>query len=180
MGIDLPRHPVVRGHPIHAILSDLPVTLIPLALATELAGVLGSRGRRRRRRRANVSDAVTRLALIAAGTAGIAGWIDWLTIPREHAAQRPATLHGLINSAGVLALLGAASRPRLRLPLLGGAAAGVAVAGWIGGDLVFHHGWRVRPAEEAEMVAAKVGQDPFEQARREIERFEREKTFLHG
>ena len=34
--MDLPKHPVVHGHPIHAILSDGPVVLIPVAIAAEL------------------------------------------------------------------------------------------------------------------------------------------------
>ena len=33
--VDLPKHPVVDGHPIHAILSDGPVVLIPLAIVAE-------------------------------------------------------------------------------------------------------------------------------------------------
>ena len=33
--MDLPKHPVVHGHPIHAILSDGPVVLIPLAIVAE-------------------------------------------------------------------------------------------------------------------------------------------------
>ena len=31
------RHPVVRGHPLHAIFTDAPITLIPLALAASVA-----------------------------------------------------------------------------------------------------------------------------------------------
>jgi hypothetical protein len=33
--MDLPWHPVVHGHPVHAILSDGPAVLIPVALACE-------------------------------------------------------------------------------------------------------------------------------------------------
>jgi hypothetical protein len=71
---------------------------------------------------------------------------------------------------------------RRRLRLLGAATAVIAVGAWIGGDLVFRHGWRVRPAEEAEIVEARL-RDPataaaFETARREVGDFERQRTFL--
>lgn len=33
--MDLPKHPVVHGHPLHAILSDGPAVLIPVAVAIE-------------------------------------------------------------------------------------------------------------------------------------------------
>src|SRR5437867_6438851 len=91
--IDLPRHPVVHGHPIHAILSDGPAVLIPVALATEA-------WRRRRNDTATqlLSGVATRLATAAAAAAGVVGWIDWLTIPGEHPARTPATIHGVINT----------------------------------------------------------------------------------
>lgn len=175
--LDLPRHPVVHGHPIHAMLSDLPAAFIPAAFLAELSRRL-SAGRDCR----HLSDAATTAALASAAAAGLTGWIDWLTMPTEHPAQKPATLHGLINTAGLLALIGAATLPRRRLPFLGFATLAVMVAGWIGGELVFHYGWRVRPAEEAEIAEkelAEAGIDrPFERARKEVSEFERRKTFL--
>ena len=175
--LDLPRHPVVHGHPIHAMLSDLPAALIPAAFLAELSRRLFD-GRDRR----YLSDATTAAALASAAAAALAGWIDWLTMPTEHPAQRPATLHGLVNTAGLLALVGAATRPRRRLPFLGFATLAVMVGGWIGGELVFHYGWRVRPAEEAEIVEKELteaGIDrPFARARKEVADFERRRTFL--
>jgi hypothetical protein len=103
-------------------------------------------------------------------------------MPTEHPAQKPATLHGLINTAGLLALAGAVAWPRRRLPFLMLATAAVMVAGWIGGDLVFHYGWRVRPAEEAEIAEQSLAQagmeKHFERARKEVSDFEHRKTFL--
>jgi len=53
---------------------------------------------------------------------------------------------------------------------------------WIGGDLVFRHGWRVRPAEEAEIVEERLqdaaGVAAFAAARRAVDDFERDRTFL--
>ena len=91
-------------------------------------------------------------------------------------------MHGLINSAGIIAVLAASGSRRLRLPLLTAATIGTLVAAWLGGDLVFRHGWRVRVAEEAELVEQTLddaaGRQAFADARREVADFERRKTFL--
>ena len=174
--MDLPKHPVVHGHPVHAILSDGPAVLVPIALAVELQDLA------RRNGGSPLSDAACAAAAAAAASAGVVGWIDWLTIPSDHPARTPATLHGLINSAGIVAVLVAAGSRRLRLPLLAAATAGTLVAAWLGGDLVFRFGWRVRPAEEAEIVEKNLdnleGHKAFADARREVADFERRRTFL--
>jgi uncharacterized membrane protein len=159
------------------MLSDLPVALIPAAFLVELL-LRDLTGRDARR----LSDAATAAALASATATALTGWIDWLTIPTEHPGEKPATLHGLVNTAGLLSLVGAATLPRRRLPFLGVAAFAVTVGGWIGGELVFHHGWRVRPAEEAEIVEKELteaGVDRFfDRARKEVSNFEHRKTFF--
>ena len=173
--MDLPKHPVVHGHPIHAILSDGPVILIPLAFAAELADRARNAGGLR------LGHVLTAGAAATASSAAIVGWIDWLTIPPEHPARRPATIHGLINTAAVLAVVVALPSRRWRLRLLAAATTTILVGAWIGGDLVFRHGWRVRPAEEAEIVEERLdvgGAAVFAAARRDVADFEREKTFL--
>lgn len=176
--MDLPRHPVVHGHPIHAILSDGPVILIPLAIAAEVWD------RSRPTEGIRLGDVVAVCAAATASAAGIVGWIDWLTIPPDHPARRPATIHGIINTAALLALVTALPRRRRRLQLLAAATTAIFVGAWIGGDLVFRHGWRVRPAEEAEIVEQRLhdqaGAAAFAEARREVADFERRKTFLPG
>ena len=174
--MDLPKHPVVHGHPIHAILSDGPVILVPLAFAAELAD------RARKARGLRLGDIVTAGAAATGSSAAIVGWIDWLTIPSDHPARRPATIHGIINTGAILAVTAALPARRYRLQLLGAAATAILVGAWIGGDLVFRHGWRVRPAEEAEIVEHSLhdpaGAAAFASARREVADFERRKTFL--
>ena len=81
--IDLPRHPVFFGHPLHAILSDLPAALIPVALVSETARMLRPSSRTR-----FLSDAASIAALTAGLAAAAAGWLDWLTMPTEHPAQK--------------------------------------------------------------------------------------------
>jgi uncharacterized membrane protein len=177
LAIDLPKHPVVHGHPVHAILSDGPAVLIPVALAVEAW---------LRTRNDTASQSLSRIATRTATAAGVAaaavGWIDWLTIPKRHPVRTPATFHGLINTAGLVAMIGASTRPQRRLELLATATAALLVAAWIGGDLVYRFGWRVRPAEEAEIAEqalAQAGQaQAFQRARQEVADFERRKTFL--
>jgi uncharacterized membrane protein len=174
--VDLPKHPVVHGHPIHAILSDGPVVLIPLAIAAELwdrnSAAQGIR----------FGDIATAGAAAATLMAGLVGWIDWLTVPSDHPVRRPATIHGIINTTALVALVGAVPPGRRRLKLLAASEMAILVGAWIGGDLVFRHGWRVRPAEEAEIVEQRL-QDAaavaaFAEARRDVADFERRKTFL--
>lgn len=174
--MDLPKHPVVHGHPIHAILSDGPVVLIPVAIAAELWDRNGSAEGLR------LGDVATVGAFATTLAAGVVGWIDWLTVPSDHPVRRPATIHGLINTTALIALVGAIPAGRRRLKLLAAAEMAILVGAWIGGDLVFRHGWRVRPAEEAEIVE-KQSQDAaigtaFDEARRAVTDFERRKTFL--
>jgi len=81
----------VHGHPIHAILSDGPAVLIPVAFAIEA----WRRGRNDTATQV-LSGVATRTATAAAAAAGVVGWIDWLTIPGEHPARTPATIHGVM------------------------------------------------------------------------------------
>ncbi len=164
------KHPVVHGHPLHAMASDLPVALIPAALLA--ACVERARPGQPARDTATATNA---LALASATTAALLGWWDWLTIPTAHPAHSTATLHGLINTAG-LGLSGLALvAPRRRLELLVALNASLLVAAWLGGDLVFRLGWRVRPAEELEQL--DEGRTRAE-ARAVIDKHEREDALL--
>jgi predicted membrane protein DUF2231 len=174
--MDLPKHPVIGGHPVHAMLSDGPIILIPVAV------VAAALQRARRDDASRLGDLVTASAAGASLAAVTVGWIDWLTIPATHPVRTPATIHGLINSAVALAVVAAVPTRRRRLGLLSAAAATVVVGAWIGGDLVFRHGWRVHPAEVAEIVEERSDDAAtaaaFADARREVAEFEREQTFL--
>jgi hypothetical protein len=158
------------------MLSDGPVILIPVAVAAELWA------RRHSTTRPPLGDVAASVAAAVAVSAATVGWIDWLTIPADHPARRPATIHGIVNTTAVVAVAAALPARRLRLGLLGAATATIVVGAWIGGDLVFRHGWRVRPAEEAEIVEQllpdRAGAAAFATARREVADFERQKTFL--
>lgn len=160
------------------MLSDLPIGLLPAAAAATLAA-----GKRTRRNRTShrVADVLTTMTLASAAAAAGAGIWDWLTIPRSHAAWLPATVHGGLNLTAVAALGAATAFPRRRLALLGAVGCGTLVAAWLGGDLVYVHGWRVKPAEEYEIVAERVAEADgavIGDARDEVAKFEHDKTFL--
>ena len=164
------KHPVVHGHPLHAMTSDLPVALIPTALLA--AAVERARPGRQAH---DTATAANGLALASATTAALIGWWDWLTIPAAHPARPIATLHGLINTAG-LGLSGLALLvPRRRLELLLALNASLLVAAWLGGDLVFRLGWRVRPAEELEQLDEGRTRD---EARAVVDKHERDDLLL--
>lgn len=173
------RHPVVHGHPLHAMLSDLPVTLVPSAFTLSLLA-----GARRRPRQLETFVVwTTRAALASAATAGAIGWWDWITMPKTHPTRRTSTLHGLINTTA-LGLVTAAvfTTGHRRTAILGITVSGLLVSAWLGGDIVFHHGWRVRPAEEREIIGAQLEArgmaDIVDGARREVAEFEDRETYL--
>jgi hypothetical protein len=62
-------------------------------------------------------------------------------------------------------------------------AAGSLAGAWLGGELVFAHGWRVKPAEEYEIVARRVRDNgdgaTIAEAQHQVETHEKEKTFFH-
>lgn len=164
------KHPVVHGHPLHAIASDLPAALIPAAL---LAAVVERV--RPSDRTGYAARTSTSLALAGACAAAVIGWWDWFTIPRDHPVRSPATTHGLINTAGLAVGAAALLAPRRRLELLVLLNASLLIAAWIGGEIVYRLGWRVRPAEQLELM--EQGKTRGE-ALRAIEQHEREDTFL--
>jgi uncharacterized membrane protein len=168
LGVKL-RHPVVRGHPLHAMSTDLPIGIVPLALAASVAArARSSRGAR------SAADAAAIAAILSVAPAVLLGWWEWLTIPTQHEAHRPATTHGLVNSAASVLVLASFLRP-WRVTTLGAACGLMAVGAWLGGDLVYRLGWRVRPAELLEGI--QEGKTLAE-AERALDEFERRETLL--
>ena len=176
--VRIPKQPVVRGHPLHAMLSDFPIGLLPAAIASAVASRGAPKGSAMRRG----ANALAGMAFAAGAGAATVGVWDWLEIPRSHPAWWPATFHGAINIANVALLGAAAVRPERRLTLYGAVTAGVLVSGWLGGELVFAHGWRVKPAEVYEQLVERL--DPerdgpaLAEARAVVDKYEREETFL--
>lgn len=170
------KQPVLRGHPLHAMLSDFPIALVPTALAAAALDRAGIRGAH------FAADGSARLAAASAAAAVLVGWWDWLLMPNEYPAKRPATVHGLLNTSVLAACVLAAVDRRRRLWALGTVIGTLGIAAWIGGDLVYAHGWRVRPAEELEIMDEQLRRegraDLHADAKRKVDDYERRETIL--
>jgi len=161
------KDPVVRGHPLHAVLSDVPITATALGVAFDLLGLLT--GGRDWRFAALVTLAAALLGGIAAALVGL--W-DYQAVPRDHPAYRTGAIHGLLNAASLVLLLvslllrwfaqasgtavSATALLAIGFSLL--ALCGLGIAGWFGGELVFHDGWRVTPAEHDQLLEEDLRQ----------------------
>lgn len=176
------KDPLVKGHPLHAMLSDIPIgALVTSGVmdAVWLANPIATW-----RLAAEITLLVTTGGAVLAAAAGL--W-DWFGIPGEHPSKTSAARHGWINGAGVV-LVVASLIVHWQLggvagPILTFAAFGVSVcAAWIGGEMVFRQGWRVRPAEYDEQLESQLRQEgQTERIRRvheEVAAYERDHTLL--
>lgn len=138
-----PAKPVLRGdwlgHAVHPLLTDIPIGTFTSALVLDLLGA--------------DQDAAT--ALVGVGLAATpavlaTGWSDWHDEEkRSSAIRRTGLVHAFVNAVGVnlhiASLLARRSGDRARGTAL--SAAGLAflgVGGWLGGDLTYGKGSRVR------------------------------------
>lgn len=153
------KDPLIKGHPLHAILTDLPIGATALGVACDALGLATRRPEWRFAARVAHTGAV-----ISGAAAALTGLWDYQAVPREHPARRVGALHGYLNAGALTLLLASAllrgesrapadGRPDAAAFALSGAALAVlSLSGWFGGELVFHLGWRVIPAEHAEQI----------------------------
>jgi uncharacterized membrane protein len=133
-------------------------------------------------------------AFVTGAAAALVGLWDYQAVPHEHPARRVGAIHGYLN-AGVLALVLASllarresqapadGRPNATAFALAAAAfTTLTASGWLGGELVFHLGWRVIPAEHAEQLEAALRERDetglIEQAHETVEQYERTHALL--
>ncbi len=158
------KDPLVKGHPVHAMLSDLPLGTTAAGVVFDVLGLkMGALGWR------FAARATLSAALVSGSAAALAGLWDYQAVPRDHPARRTGAWHGYLNASalGLLALSVAArwrapaadgasgERARLHRAAIGLSSAALGVfltSAWLGGDLVFKLGWRVAPAEHAEQL----------------------------
>ncbi|CAN5179589.1 hypothetical protein BH20ACT16_BH20ACT16_15220 [soil metagenome] len=125
------------GHPLHPLMTDIPIGAWTSATLLDLVG--GRAGR----------PAATRLigvGLAAAGPTAWTGWADWAdTEPGNDQVRRVGMVHAIANGTAAL-LYGVSYVARKRSAhttgvLFGLAGAGaMGAGGWLGGDLVFARG----------------------------------------
>ena len=129
-------HGVWLGHPLHPVLTDIPIGAWTLAMMCDLAAA-----QRGSDEAARMADTLTIIGAVAAVPTAIAGVADYSAI--DESAVAMATAHGLLNSAGlVLNLLSIRDRAtgnRSRGVMLSTVAFGLLNASaWMGGEMVFH------------------------------------------
>jgi uncharacterized membrane protein len=120
------------GHPLHPVLTDLPIGLWTSAVTLDLVGGRSAR------------PAATRLVglgLLTAGPTAWSGWADWTTL--DEPRQRVGVVHAVTNGVAVALFAsswlarrrGAHGRGRT-LGLAGSSV--LAVGGYLGGHLMAH------------------------------------------
>src|SRR5258705_6390564 len=149
------KDPLIKGHPLQALLPDLPTGMLAGGPACDLLGFAPRRHTWRFAARAMHTGACA--SGVAAALVGL--W-DYQAVPREHPARRTGAIHGYLN-ASMLALLLASlllrresqvpadGRPRAAaaVALSGAALAVLTASGWLGGDLLYPLGRRVVPPQ---------------------------------
>jgi uncharacterized membrane protein len=155
----LPKiNPVFNGHPLHAISTDLPAALIPTGFAFSLWGRLA--GDQDVERAGFLTTAAGVLSALPTALFGIA---DYLQMDVDDPAQPTGITHGLLNATalgvGIASLAGRSlRRPATSRGLwLGGLSTMLLfLSAYLGGDLVYHRGWRVKPVEREEAEDHRV------------------------
>ncbi len=125
------------GHPLHPVLTDLPIGAWTTALVLDLASMYGG-GRRHR----EVADAAVGLGLVSALATAAAGLADWKDTQGKD--RRAGFVHAALNTVVVGLYTGSFFARRNRARALG-QALGVAgwtvllASAWVGGELVYRY-----------------------------------------
>ena len=155
--------PVIAGHPIHPVMITFPVGLFPASYMLDIAAL------------ATDSDTLAEAAYInmligAVGSVAAAttGYLDYRQMAQNDPAHSTATTHGLLN-ASLLGLYGLNllvrrnnKRSKFGFLLSTVGTAALMVSGYLGGEIAYGRGWRVRNAERFELEWQKEhGVGPF-------------------
>lgn len=183
------KDPLVKGHPLHAMLTDAPIGALVVGLTCDGAGIITRRPAWRFSARAAYTT-----AFASGAVAALVGLWDYQAVPREHPARRIGALHGYLNAGMLTLLLGslllrrdsqapASGRPSPAAVALAAATlAMLGASGWLGGELVFRLGWRVVPAEHAEQIEEALRQRGentlVERAHSTVRQYEQEHALL--
>ena len=131
----------IGGHPIHPMLIPFPFAFLTGAAAFDVLAAS-----RQNEELGTTARHIGMAGLITAGIAAIPGIVDYATTVPAGRPRQTATAH-MLSNVSALALFVAAARARTRtalpsrtaiaLGLIGTAA--LAVGGWLGGSLSYHH-----------------------------------------
>lgn len=179
------KDPVVAGHPIHSIMTDVPIGATVGVVLFDAIGLFTHP--------ANwhfAAHAATGLALFGGIVAALVGLWDYQSVPRDHPVRGVGATHGIANTGGLVLLVASfllrftgGGAPFVIAQIASLLALGVfGFTGYLGGDMVYKLGWRVRPAEYDEQLEADLQQSGekarIAKAHQTIDAYEREHTFL--
>lgn len=132
-------HGTWLGHPLHPILTDIPVGAWTAAVVLDVMAS-NSGSRRMRRRFQKGADVAVAVGVAGAAGAAVSGITDWQHLSGE--SRRTGFIHALLNTAALILFIGSmfsrSRRDRSRGQMF--ALAGYSIAGvsaYLGGDLVF-------------------------------------------
>jgi nitrite reductase/ring-hydroxylating ferredoxin subunit/uncharacterized membrane protein len=128
-------HGVWLGHPLHPMLTDIPIGAWTVAVLLDLVDEIGGSQKYQAG-----ADAALTIGIAGAGAAAVAGLTDWKDI--DQGARRTGFVHAMLNTVALsLFACSAVQRNRRERPLaraLGYAGLAVTMAsGWLGGHLTF-------------------------------------------
>jgi nitrite reductase/ring-hydroxylating ferredoxin subunit/uncharacterized membrane protein len=127
-------HGVWLGHPLHPVLTDIPIGAWTAAIVLDTMEAAGEKGY------ARGADLAVKVGLIGAAGSAVTGLTDWQAI--DGRARRTGVVHGLLNVAATTLFTAslfsrrAGKRSAGRALALAGYAIGIAAA-YLGGHLVF-------------------------------------------
>ncbi len=141
------------GHPLHPILTDIPIGVWTSSVLLDWTGGKGSQ---------SASDRLILIGLLAAGVTAASGWSDWADSEKDNLeVRRSGLIHATTNATAVALMLGSYSarkrgdRGRGKLLSLVGSSA-LGAGGWLGGHLTYTLGAGVKgsPAGAAKQPPA--------------------------
>ena len=149
--------PVIAGHPLHPAIITVPVGLFPASYVLDILALTTNSD--------NLAEAAyynMLIGYVGAGAALATGYLDYRQMAKNDPAHATATTHGLMNAglAGIYALNLWVRRKNKRsgfglaLSTLG--TLGLLVSGYLGGEIAYGRGWRVRPVERFELEWQKM------------------------
>lgn len=130
-------HGIPLGHPLHVMLTDIPIGAWTLSALFDILSLLFPFRRNLRQ----TADDLTKLGVITAVPTAAAGVTDYSTIKQEAASY--GLVHGMLNGVGLLLYI-LSWRARSRGQRLTGifySTLGMGImtaSAWIGGELVYH------------------------------------------
>jgi nitrite reductase/ring-hydroxylating ferredoxin subunit/uncharacterized membrane protein len=128
-------HGVWLGHPLHPVLTDLPIGAWCVAFVLDVAGLCGET-----KKFQPGADAAVNIGIAGALAAAAAGITDWKEISLE--ARKTGMVHGLLNSAALACYIASSLQRSKNNRTAAVISAGVGLAiiaasSWLGGHLVY-------------------------------------------